>query len=134
MMFYYLKLYLITFSAFIVIDMVWLGLVARTFYQKHLGFIMASSPNWVAAIIFYLLFIAGLLFFVVLPGLKDDSLKKSLLRALMFGLITYGTYDLTNLAVVKDWPVIVTVVDMIWGMVLSVVVGSVGLKAGRRLI
>lgn len=133
MMIYYLKLYLITFSAFIVIDMVWLGLVARTFYQKHLGFIMAPSPNWIAAIIFYLLFIAGLLFFVVLPGLKDDSLKKGLLRAVMFGLITYGTYDLTNLAVVKDWPVIVTVVDMIWGMVLSVIVGFVGLKAGRKL-
>ena len=66
MMIYYLKLYLITFSAFIVIDMVWLGLVASTFYQKHLGFIMAPSPNWIAAIIFYLLFIAGILFFVVL--------------------------------------------------------------------
>ena len=133
MMIYYLKLYLVTFSAFIVIDMVWLGLVARTFYQKHLGFIMAPSPNWIAAIIFYLLFIAGLLFFVVLPGLKDDSLKTSLLRAAMFGLITYGTYDLTNLATVKDWPVLVTVVDMIWGMVLSVAVGLVGLKAGKWL-
>ena len=133
-MIYYLKLYLVTFSAFIVIDMVWLGLVARTFYQKHLGFIMAPSPNWIAAIIFYLLFIAGLLFFVVMPGLKDDSLKTSLLRAAMFGLITYGTYDLTNLATVKDWPVLVTVVDMIWGMVLSVVVGLVGLKAGKWLI
>ena len=132
-MIYYLKLYLVTFSAFIVIDMVWLGLVARTFYQKHLGFIMAPSPNWIAAIIFYLLFIAGLLFFVVLPGLKDDSLKTSLLRAAMFGLITYGTYDLTNLATVKDWPVLVTVVDMIWGMVLSVAVGLVGLKAGKWL-
>jgi len=133
MMIYYLKLYLVTFSAFIVIDMVWLGLVARTFYQKHLGFIMAPSPNWIAAIIFYLLFIAGLLFFVVLPGLKDDSLKTSLLRAAMFGLITYGTYDLTNLATVKDWPVLVTVVDMIWGMVLSVAVGLVGLKADKWL-
>jgi uncharacterized membrane protein len=133
MMIYYLKLYLVTFSAFIVIDMVWLGLVARTFYQKHLGFIMAPSPNWIAAIIFYLLFIAGLLFFVVLPGLKDDSLKTSLLRAAMFGLITYGTYDLTNLATVKDWPVLVTVVDMIWGMVLSVAIGLVGLKAGKWL-
>lgn len=134
MMIYYLKLYLVTFSAFIVIDMVWLGLVARAFYQKHLGFIMAPSPNWIAAIIFYLLFIAGLLFFVVMPGLKDDSLKTSLLRAAMFGLITYGTYDLTNLATVKDWPVLVTVVDMIWGMVLSVIVGLVGLKAGKWLI
>ncbi len=134
MIIYYLKLYLVTFSAFIVIDMVWLGLVARTFYRKHLGFIMAPSPNWIAAIIFYLLFIAGLLFFVVMPGLKDDSLKTSLLRAAMFGLITYGTYDLTNLATVKDWPVLVTVVDMIWGMVLSVIVGLVGLKAGKWLI
>jgi uncharacterized membrane protein len=134
MMIYYLKLYLITFSAFIVIDMVWLGFVARTFYQKHLGYIIAPSPNWIAAIIFYLLFIAGLIFFAVLPGLKDDSLKTSLLRAVMFGLITYGTYALTNLAVVKDWPVLVTVVDMIWGVVLSVIVCLVSLRTAKRMI
>jgi len=132
-MFYYLKLYLVVLVVFFAIDMVWLGLVARTFYRKYLGYLMAPSPNWLAAIIFYLLFILGILVFVVLPGLEANSLKTTLLRAALFGLITYATYDLTNLATVKDWPVLVTVVDMMWGVVLSVAVSYVGFMAGRWL-
>jgi uncharacterized membrane protein len=130
---YYLKLYLATLIAFFAVDMVWLGLVARTFYRKHLGFIMAPSPNWAAAIVFYLLFIVGILVFVVLPGLQANSLPTTLLRAALFGLITYATYDLTNLATIKDWPVIVTVVDLVWGTVLSVIVSLAGFMAGKWL-
>jgi uncharacterized membrane protein len=130
---YYLKLYLATLIAFFAVDMVWLGLVARTFYREHLGFLMAPSPNWAAAIVFYLLFIVGILVFVVLPGLQVNSLPTTLLRAALFGLITYATYDLTNLATIKDWPVIVTVVDLIWGTVLSVIVSLAGFMAGRWL-
>ena len=129
----YLKLYLVTTFAFFAIDMVWLGLVARTFYRKYLGFLMAPSPNWLAAIIFYLLFIVGILVFVVLPGLEDNSFKTTLLRAALFGLITYATYDLTNLATVKDWPVLITVVDMAWGTVLSVAVSSISFWVGKWL-
>jgi len=129
----YLKLYLVTTIAFFAIDMVWLGLVARTFYRKYLGFLMAPSPNWLAAIIFYLLFIVGILVFVVLPGLEDNSFKTTLLRAALFGLITYATYDLTNLATVKDWPVLITVVDMAWGTVLSVAVSSISFWLGKWL-
>jgi uncharacterized membrane protein len=132
-MFYYLKLYLITLLAFFAIDMIWLGVVARTFYRKHIGFLLTPSPNWTAAIIFYLLFIAGILVFVVVPGLKDGSLRSTMLRAALFGLITYATYDLTNLATVKDWPVIVTVVDLIWGTVLSMAVSFAGFMAGKWL-
>ena len=130
---YYLKLYLATLIAFFAIDMVWLGLVARTFYRKYLGFLLAPSTNWLAAIIFYLLFIVGVVVFVVVPGLDDDSLKTTLLRAALFGLITYATYDLTNLATVKDWPVLVTVVDLTWGVVLSVAVSCVGFVVGKWL-
>jgi uncharacterized membrane protein len=130
---YYLKLYLATFLAFLAIDMIWLGFVARTFYRKNLGFLLAPSPNWLAAVIFYLLFIVGILVFVVIPGLNEDSLRTVLLRAALFGLITYGTYDLTNLATVKDWPLLVTVVDMIWGTVLSVGVGLAGYMFGKWL-
>ena len=132
-MLYYLKLYLATFVAFFAIDMVWLGLVARSFYRRHLGFLLAPNPNWLAAIIFYLLFILGILLFVVLPGLKGNSLRITLLYAALFGLITYATYDLTNLATVKNWPVLVTVVDLIWGTVLSVAVSWVGFMAGKWL-
>ena len=94
---------------------------------------MASSPNWLPAIIFYFLFIAGILVFVVVPGLATNSLKTTLLRAALFGLITYATYDLTNLATVKDWPVLVTIVDMIWGTVLSTAVSFVSFMAGKWL-
>jgi uncharacterized membrane protein len=131
---YYLKLYLIILIVFFAIDMVWLGLVARTFYREHLGFLLAPTPNWIAAISFYLLFILGILVFVVVPGLDDDSLRKTLFRAALFGLVTYATYDLTNLATVKDWPVLVTVVDLIWGTVLSVTVSLVSFSAGKWLI
>ncbi len=131
-MLYYLKLYLVTLVAFFAIDMVWLGLVARSFYRRHLGFLLAPNPNWLAAIIFYLLFILGILLFVVLPGLKGNSLRTTLLYAALFGLITYATYDLTNLATVKNWPVLVTVVDLIWGTVLSVAV-RLGWFYGRQV-
>jgi uncharacterized membrane protein len=113
--------------------MLWLGLVARTFYRKHLGYIMAPSPNWAAAIIFYLLFLVGLMIFVVLPGLEANSLTTTLLRGALYGLITYATYDLTNQATIKDWPVVVTVVDMFWGVFLSVAVSAIGFFAGRWL-
>ncbi|WP_300464040.1 DUF2177 family protein [Desulfobacula sp.] len=127
-----LKVYGVALSAFLVVDLIWIGFIARTFYKDQLGFILASSPNWIAAIIFYLMFVAGLLFFVVLPGLKDNSLKMSFLRAAVFGALTYGTYDLTNLALIEGWPVLVTVVDIIWGMALSVIVSLVSVKAGRH--
>ena len=130
---YYLKLYIAILVAFLAIDMLWLGLLARTFYRKHLGYIMAPSPNWPAAIIFYLLFLVGLLIFVVLPGLEAGSLSTTMLRGALFGLITYATYDLTNQATIKDWPVMVTVVDMFWGVFLSVAVSMIGFFAGRWL-
>lgn len=130
---YYLKLYLATLVTFFVIDMIWLGLLARTFYRKHLGFLLAPDPNWIAAIVFYLLFILGILVFVVVPGVEDDSLNTTLLHAALFGLITYATYDLTNLATVKDWPLLVTVVDLAWGIVLSVIVSLVSFGVGKWL-
>jgi uncharacterized membrane protein len=129
----YIKLYFTTLIAFFAIDMVWLGLVARTFYRKQLDFLLSSNTNWGAAIVFYLLFIAGILVFVVLPGLEDNSLKTTILRAALFGLVTYATYDLTNLATVKDWPLLITIVDLAWGTVLSIAVSCVGFLAGKWL-
>jgi len=130
---YQIKLYFVTLLAFFAIDMVWLGLVARSFYYEQLGFLLNPNTNWVAAMIFYLLFILGILVFVVLPGLKEDSLKATILRAALFGLVTYATYDLTNLATVKDWPLLITIVDLAWGTVLTIAVSIVGFLAGRRL-
>ena len=119
---YYLKLYLATLAAFFAIDMLWLGLIARAFYRKHLGFLMRPSPNWAAAILFYLIFVAGILVFVVLPGLQASSLQKTLLLGAFYGLVTYATYDLTNLATLKDWPLGMTIVDILWGGAINSVV------------
>ena len=125
-MLYYLKLYLASLVVFFAVDMVWLILVARSFYKKYLGYLMAPKVNWIAAIIFYLLFILGILVFVVLPGVKENSLQNTILRAILFGLITYATYDLTNLATINKWPLTVTLVDLAWGMIVSTIVGIAG--------
>ncbi len=121
----FLKLYCIALPIFFAVDMVWLGVAAKGFYAKHIGFLMKANVNWVAAIAFYLLFIAGLVVFVVSPALEHGSWLRALWLGALFGLISYSTYDLTNLATMKDWPLLVTVVDLIWGTVLAASV-SVG--------
>lgn len=113
------RLFLIALPVFFVIDMIWLVLVAKNFYQQQIGFLMKPDVNWLAAIIFYLLFIVGLVVFVISPAVEKNSWIHALLYGAFFGLITYATYDLTNLATLKDWPVLVTVVDLIWGTVLA---------------
>ncbi|MFT3883189.1 MAG: DUF2177 family protein [Gemmatales bacterium] len=130
-MIYYLKLYAITLIAFLAIDLFWLGVIAKGMYQKYLGYLLAAQVTWWAAFLFYFLFVVGLLVFVVEPGLKANSLTETLWRAALFGLITYATYDLTSHAMVKDWPAIITIVDLIWGMVLSMIVSSISFFAGR---
>ena len=115
----FIKLFLIALPVFFVIDMVWLVLVAKKFYQEQIGFLMKPDINWAAAIIFYLLFIAGLVIFVISPAVEKHSWVHALLFGALFGLITYATYDLTNLATLQNWPLLVTVVDLIWGSVLA---------------
>ena len=115
----FIKLFFIALPVFFVIDIVWLVLVAKNFYQKQIGFLMKPDINWLAAIIFYLLFIAGLVTFVISPAVEKQSWVHALIFGALFGLITYATYDLTNLATLKDWPLMVTIVDLIWGTVLA---------------
>jgi len=103
-----------------VLDAAWLGLIAPSFYKKHIGFIMTDKPNWFAATAFYLIFILGVTIFVVYPGWNNnDSYAKIALLGALFGLVTYATYDLTNQATLKNWPVIVTAVDLVWGTLLT---------------
>jgi len=115
----FIKLFFIALPVFFVIDMIWLVFVAKKFYQQQIGFLMKPDINWIAAIIFYLLFIGGLVIFVISPAVKIQSWVHALIYGALFGLITYATYDLTNLATIKDWPLLVTVVDLIWGTVLA---------------
>lgn len=114
-----------TVVVFIVIDGLWLERVARTFYRRHLGYLMAEKPIWLAAGIFYLLYAIGLTVFAVIPGTDAGSALEALWRGGLFGLVAYATYDLTNHATVRDWPAIVTGVDLAWGTVLSASVAAI---------
>ena len=122
----YLYAYVSSLITMAVLDAAWLGFIAPSFYKKHIGFIMTDKPNWYAAIAFYLIFILGLTVFIVYPGWKNaDSLVKIALMGGLFGLVTYATYDLTNQATLKNWPAIVTAVDMLWGTLLTAAVCTV---------
>ncbi len=132
-MIYYVKLYASMFVLFLLIDMVWLGFAAGWFYKKYLGYLLTPDVRWIAAIIFYLLFVAGLLVFAVQPGLQTGSVRRAMALGAFFGLVCYATYDLTNLATVRDWPWIVTVVDLIWGSVLSTILSYLGYQIGSWL-
>jgi uncharacterized membrane protein len=116
---------MIAFPVFLAIDMLWLGLVARNFYSRQIGFLMKSDINWLAALIFYLLFIGGLVVFVISPSIEKKSWLNAVISGAFFGLVTYATYDLTNLATIKDWPLLVTVIDLIWGAVLACLVSTI---------
>jgi uncharacterized membrane protein len=130
---FYLKLYALTFPVFLAVDLLWLGVVARGFYQVHLGPFLSPTVNWPAAFVFYLLYVVGILVFAVLPGLAKGSLTVAAGWGALFGLFTYATYELTNLATLKDWPLRVVVVDTLWGVVLCTVVAGAGFLIGRWL-
>lgn len=117
--------FLVAFLSFLLIDGVWLTVVAKNFYAKHLGFLMAKTPNLTAAGLFYLIYIFTLVILVISPEVQSGSLRSVILKGALFGLCAYATYDLTNLATIKDWPIIVTVVDLIWGAFLSGAVAGI---------
>ncbi|MGD9241475.1 MAG: DUF2177 family protein [Desulfobacterales bacterium] len=131
---FYLKLYALTVPVFFIIDLIWLGVAAKGFYQKNLKYILSPNVNWTAAIIFYLMYIAGILIFAVLPGVAKDSVRHAALWGALFGFFTYATYDLTNLALLKDWPLNIVVVDILWGVVLCTVVATLSFYIAKWLI
>lgn len=129
----FIKLYGIAWVVFFIIDIIWLTVIARKLYQKELGYIMSERPNWFAAIAFYLLFMAGLVFFVIQPAVDKESLYQALFTGMFFGLITYATYDLTNLATLKDWPLKITIIDLIWGTTLGGTVSAITYLIAKQL-
>ncbi len=121
----YIIVYLISVPVFFTIDMVWLGIVARTFYRAQIGHLLADVPVWPVAISFYLLFLVGLSFFVIIPAVEAKSASHAILYGALFGFFTYMTYDLTNWATLKDWPALVSFVDIAWGTALSAAVAGI---------
>jgi uncharacterized membrane protein len=121
----FVKLYIIAFIVFFVIDLIWLGIVAKNLYQKQIGHLLKTDVNWIAAMVFYALFVAALVIFVLLPAVDKGTLSHAILYGALFGFITYATYDLTNLATLKDWPLSITIIDLAWGTFLGLSTSTV---------
>ncbi|CAM3837852.1 DUF2177 family protein [Litorimonas haliclonae] len=122
----YLIAYFSTLIAFFALDMLWLGLIARKFYANQLGSLMADSPNWLVAVVFYAMYIVGIVFFAIRPAIEAEQVLKATLYGALFGFFCYATYDLTNLATLRDWPTKMVVVDIIWGIILTGSCATVG--------
>jgi uncharacterized membrane protein len=126
-------IFFIAFVIFFIIDILWLGLFAKNMYQSQIGFILAKKPNWYAAFIFYILYIVFLMIFAIMPALQKSSFNDAMLYGALYGFITYATYDLTNLATLKNWPIKVTIIDITWGTLLGFSVSTLTYLIGSLL-
>lgn len=107
-----------------VLDFIWLGTVAKTFYRSQIGKLLLDKPNMTAAVLFYAIYVVGVVSFVISPALEKGSLSYALSRGALFGFVAYATYDLTNLATMKGFTTKVVVVDLAWGAFLTAVVAG----------
>lgn len=121
----YFWAFIISLMVFFAIDLTWLGWVAKDLYRKQLKKLLMPDPNWPAAILFYVLFIVGLNYFVIVPALRDQSLATAIVSGALYGFFTYATYDLTNYATLKGWPRKIVIVDIAWGTFLSLSVSVI---------
>lgn len=122
----YILGYILTFLVFILVDLLWLGVIAKGMYNRLLGGLLSEQINWTAAIIFYLLFVIGILVFAVYPAIHKASYLHAIVMGALFGFFTYATYDLTNLATLKGWPLRLVFIDIVWGVVLCAIVSFSG--------
>ena len=125
-MYKYSLAYLAIFITMTAVDWLWLGVIAKPMYQQGIGHLMSVKPNLVAAGIFYLLFPLGLMYFAVCSGGASAEWPRVLLSAALFGFFTYATYDLTNLAILRNWPVGLSLIDVAWGTFVTVLSASAG--------
>lgn len=128
-----LTAWIVTAAVFLAMDAVWLTLMSSRLYKPVIGELMAGKVQLAPALLFYLLYISGLVFFAVWPGVKTGDLGRTLLTAAALGLVAYGTYDLTNQATLKVWAWNLTLADMAWGAVASGIAASAGMWAARLL-
>jgi len=127
----FLKLYMATGATLLALDLVWLGVVAKAFYARHMGELMRPQPRWGPGLLFYLLYVAAVVVFVVMPAVERQSLLRAVGMGAFFGLAAYATFDLTSLALIRDFPMIVVLVDLTWGVILTATVASVAFLLGR---
>ncbi len=129
-----IRLYFLTLLTFLALDSVWLGYISPAFYDRYIGHLLAEQPNFIAAGLFYLIFMFGLVYFAVAPGAEARSVRTGALRGAIYGLATYATFDLTSNAVFRDWPALVTVIDLIWGTALSSATSAVAVWLYGKLV
>ncbi len=125
-LFKFLPAYLVIMLVMFVLDIVWLGTIARPMYQQGIGHLMAQQPNLFFAALFYLVYALGLMWFALLPNRHHRGLKSTFAAAASFGFFVYASYDLTNLAMLKDWPLKLALIDITWGTWLSGVSATLG--------
>jgi uncharacterized membrane protein len=125
----FFKAWLVTSVFFLAVDSVWLGVVAKSFYRGKLGFLMKDTVNFPVAASFYLIYAAAVVYLASMAGFRDASSAKAVYAGAVLGLAAYGTYDITNLATLKNWPMSVSAVDLIWGTALTALAAYVGFRA-----
>ncbi len=131
---FYLKLYALTIPVFFLIDMIWLGSLAKKFYGDNIGHLLSEKVNRKAAILFYIIYIVGIIYYSVAPNIESGDWQDALLQGSTFGFFTYATYDLTNLATLKNWSIKVVIVDIAWGMILCGTVAAISFQIAKWLL
>ncbi len=128
----FLKVYAVALGVFLALDLIWLGVVAKGFYQEQLGYLMRPDVRMGAAVLFYLIYVVAVVVLVVAPAVEQQSVARAVATGALFGLAAYAAFDLTSLALVRNFPVKVAVVDLAWGVVLTASVSAAGWWAGMR--
>jgi uncharacterized membrane protein len=124
----------VTAVVFLILDAIWLGLISRNLYQREIGELLLPKPNFSAAAVFYVIYIAGLVYFCVVPGVVEQSAMRGLLNGAIFGIVAYATYDLTNLATLKGWSTALVFIDIAWGAVASAIASAVAVVLATRVV
>jgi len=124
----------VTAVVFLVLDAIWLGLISRNIYQREIGELLLPKPNFGAAVIFYVIYIIGMVYFCVVPGIAEDSVMRGLVSGALFGTVAYATYDLTNLATLKGWSTTLVFIDIAWGAVASAIACAAAVAITTRVV
>ena len=124
----------VTAVVFLILDAIWLGVISRNLYQREIGDLLLPKPNFGAAAVFYVICIAGLVYFCVVPGVAGQSALRGLVNGAVFGIVAYATYDLTNLATLKGWSTTLVFIDVAWGAVASAIASAVAVAVTTRAV
>ena len=125
---------LISALVFLIIDVIWLSFSVKSFYRPNIGHLLLETPVMWAAILFYIIYVIGLAVVIIEPSLDYQNTQKFLIKAFMFGLVAYGTYNLTNMATIKGWSPNVVFVDMIWGGTLTTFSSYFGILIAKKIL